>query len=98
MRYTFHTIKRLLRFLLVRWVLKYVLVIFWQAPAQVWGWWVILGGYGLVLGFVGVMCERIAVERWLAYGILWGFLARWRWNQARLKQDVRPLFERRDDL
>jgi hypothetical protein len=96
--FTFHTLKRLLVYLFVRWLLRYILAIFWRAPAQVWGWWVVLGGYGLVLGFVAVVLQLIALERWLAYGILWFFLTRWRWNHARLKQGVRPLFERRDDL
>ena len=96
--YTFKTLRRLLLFFLVRWFLRYVLTICWQAPGAVWGWWVVLGAYGLLVGLLAVYLHVLALERWIAYGLLWLFLARWRWNLAKMKQGVRPLFERRDDL
>ena len=96
--FTFKTLRKLLLFLLVRWLLRYGLAIFWQAPGNLWGWWVVLGAYGLLIGFLAVLSQLLAFERWLAYGLLWLFLARWRWNLVKMKQGVRPLFERRDDL
>jgi hypothetical protein len=96
--FTFKTVKRLLLFLFARWLLKALLTACWYAPAQVWGGWVVLGAYGLVLGFLGILVHLIAFDRWLAYGILWSFCARWRWNYARLSKGVRPLFERREDV
>jgi hypothetical protein len=96
--YTFKTLRRLLLFLLARWLLRYVLAIFWQSPADLWGWWVVLAAYGLLAGAVAVYCHLLRFDRWLAALILWFFIARWRWNWAKMKQGVRPLFERRDDL
>jgi hypothetical protein len=94
----FKPLKRLFVFLFVRWVLRVVGAVFWQAPTDLWGWWVVLGAYGLLVGFVAVYFHLLALDRWLAYGLVWVFLARWRWNLSKYKQDVRPLFERRDDL
>jgi hypothetical protein len=96
--YTFRKVRQVITFLVVRWLVRVIVAVLWQGPAQVWGGWVVLGGYGLALGFLAVVSDLLAVERWLAYSILWGFLASWRWNLARLRQGVRPLFERREDL
>lgn len=96
--YTFKTIRHVLAFLIARWLLRYVLAIFWQAPSVLWSWWVVFGAYSLLLGLLAVYFQLLALERWLAYGLLWVFLARWRWNLAKFKQNVRPLFERREDV
>jgi hypothetical protein len=42
--YTFKALRRLLLFLFARWIFRYVLAIFWQAPGNLWGWWVVHGG------------------------------------------------------
>jgi len=96
--YTFKTVWHVLAFLVARWLLRYVVVICWQAPSALWGWWVVLGTYALLISLILVYLHLLALERWLAAALLWFFASRWRWNFVKMKEGVRPLFERREDL
>ena len=90
--------KRLFVFLLVRWVSKLLVATFWHAPAKVWGTWVVLGAYLLVVAALGVWVGMVRWEHLLIYSLVWCYCARWRWNYAVVRRGVRPLFERRGDI
>ena len=72
--------------------------LFWDVPGSVWGKWVVLGGYGIPVAFFMVWICHLSLAYFGGYVLVWFFLARWRWNLAKIRKGTRPLVERRSDI
>ena len=85
-------------YFLARWGWKGIVILAWRFPSFAWGRWVVLGGYGVLMGWCLVQAELVDLQPYLVYTLLWLYAARWRWNYHKAMRGVRPVFERRDDV